>query len=324
MRKSIYILILCALFAVGLVIPAYCGAFDATDNANSTRIYSIPYELDITTNTGITIQDSGGGSQITPSYYTASSSNSVVNALYYGGSMLVRKASTLVSKNLNNGIGTMRFYHEITNLTNIDSATYVIRMHDFAITDTTSLNIQFDGTVTAVSSFTTIPKVSYDRTNVGDDSFSRVEVQLEEYYDVPLLGYTYVYDTWNNEVFTDDYIASITGLVNEENSGVTYKNGVPVCDVTIYVDVETRVGSIAYSVLQDYSNDLKNPYEFDSYVIYSLDKVQVDENIIDWLGDCVQSVFSIEIFENITLSTIIWAIIGVGLTIMFIKFFAGG
>ena len=82
-------------------------------------------------------------------------------------------------------------------------------------------------------------------------------------------------------------------------------------------------------ILSSFSTDF-NDYSFDLDIYDGImkgmgfDNVYVDGDVTGWLGEVLSNLFNVRLFGTISLGGILSVVLGVGLVMMIIKFFAGG
>lgn len=320
MRKVIFTLLLGVSLVVTLIIPAYAD-IGFTQGSVSSYVYSDNYNITVNTENNVTFDDNGGGKQIFPSLRFGSQ-NSVVNALYQGAALQLRKATQNVSTNVStNSFGRATFYTSYTNLTDVSGYSIKLTIPQFTVgipetLDDLYLYLSVNGSIQEIYYEFEMQQVEYENGIAYITTSDPVYGALDEYV-----------GTTGGNLMTAGLLSDISTLVPEqyENANANGDWYLYNLFIELYVVPPTTDRTVAYTVGQTYRPYPPYPTEFE---VIAPEPVVVDDDLVDWLGRCVGSVFDTPIFPvangYLTIGTVVWAVLGVALVLMFIKFFAGG
>lgn len=176
-----------------------------------------------------------------------------------------------------------------------------------------------------------------------DDAYGVNEIDVQT---VLSPTYTFYYDSFDGQIFTDGLLADMESKYDVvAGAGTFYKGDVfpQVKEMTVTISVHQPSSSaVAFSSTAFYTEDRTITYESDGNVItldtipdygqfgtinistfYQYGRVTIG-NYTSWLGDSIESIFSLELIPGLSLGAIFWTVVGVLLLIAFLRFFAGG
>lgn len=243
--------------------------------------------------------------------------------------------------------GTLSKYYQYTN-TVAQDYTYTLIFKDMAVTSG-SMFSDFRFTLPENVQISVMCSYRLLGTTYNEDIYD-----LDEYYGVNEIDfqtvlsptYTYYYDSYNGQIFTDSLLADMESKYDKNaGDGLFFKGNVPPQVKEMYVSISVHQSTstaVAFSTSAFYIEDRSMTFSQDGEVITvdaipdygAFDIINVSTfyqkgivsvgNFTEWLGDSIEGIFDVELIPGLSIGIIFWTVVGVVLLMAFLKFFAGG
>ena len=322
MKRLFTILLIFAIFTVSTVCAF--ADIDASTDPNAFNYYTNPYYITINANTGLKITDTNNGRILYPGTAT-NTQNSVVNALYYGSTVILRKASQFTGATaVYDGI-RFSYYNTYTNISNIDGYNVKVHFPVYILPQGSTIqesvipyfSMQFNGEIQEC--YVTYKLVEYEHTQLVRDGYVLCtdEVKLTDEYEQSV---SHVVGTTGGNFFNQDLADDFNIHYNSISEDFTQRC---LYDLTfdLYVQLE-NTGTVSYTTSQTYDTEYTPLNLYDRE--YRVQATVLGVDFFEWLYDFVDGFLETPVWGDITFGHIFWATLGLSLVLVFLKFFAGG